>query len=126
MTPRDEARLWTQNADGDFNMVDVAVRAGLSDWNQICFHAQQGAEKYLKALLIAGSSEPPRTHNLSLLLELAGANHGGLQVLAPDCALLTPFAVTERYATRVPDDTTARAVIAAGYRVRDAVRRLLG
>lgn len=36
-----------------------------------CFHAQQAAEKKaLKALLIFGNTEPPRTHDLVVLRRL--------------------------------------------------------
>ena len=71
MTPRDEAKPWTRNGDGDFAMIEAALSAGLKEWNHICFHAQQGVEKYLKAFLIVHSTEPPKTHNLAKLLELA-------------------------------------------------------
>lgn len=37
----------------------------------VCFHCQQGAEKYLKALLIyKGEENIPKTHNIDLLLNL--------------------------------------------------------
>ena len=70
MTPREEAELWIQNAEGDFQVIDGCLNAGVRPWNQLCFHAQQGAEKYLKALLVANSMAPPKTHNLAKLLEL--------------------------------------------------------
>ena len=70
MTPREEAELWIQNAEGDFQVIDGCLNAGVRPWNQLCFHAQQGAEKYLKALLVANSMVPPKTHNLAKLLEL--------------------------------------------------------
>lgn len=36
----------------------------------LCFHAQQAAEKAIKAVLLAQRVEVPRTHNLGVLLEL--------------------------------------------------------
>lgn len=37
----------------------------------VCFHCQQAAEKYLKALLIYNKTESiPKTHNIDLLLNL--------------------------------------------------------
>jgi HEPN domain-containing protein len=38
-------------------------------FDTVCFHAQQCAEKYLKALLLQAGSEPPKTHDLRLLLQ---------------------------------------------------------
>ena len=61
------------------------------------FHAQQAAEKLLKAVLSARGVVPPRTHRLGDLLDLA-ENHG-LTVLEEfdDLHRLTPFAVEYRY-----------------------------
>lgn len=37
----------------------------------VCFHCQQGVERYLKALLIyKGEANIPKTHNIDLLLNL--------------------------------------------------------
>lgn len=125
MTPRDEAKRWIDNAEGDFEMLDVALSAGLRRWNHICFHAQQGIEKYLKAFLIANSTAPPKTHNLAKLLELAIIHDSSLSQYLDDCTLLTPYAVAERYAIQFADEGTARTAIAAAYRIRDAVRKSL-
>ena len=61
------------------------------------FHAQQAAEKLLKAALAARGVVPPRTHRLGDLLDLA--HDRGL--MGPeefdDLHRLTPFAVEYRY-----------------------------
>jgi HEPN domain-containing protein len=36
----------------------------------LCFHAQQAAEKAIKAVLIVRGIEPPRTHSITALLDL--------------------------------------------------------
>ncbi len=106
MTPRDQAEPWITNADGDFEMLEAALSVGVKRWNHICFHAQQGVEKYLKPFLIANSTPPPKTHNLSKLLELAIAREGSLRQFTTECALLTPYAVAERYAIAFADEPT--------------------
>ncbi len=60
------------------------------------FHAQQAAEKALKAWLTILGIDFPRTHDLSLLIQkLSGA---GVEVLALwDLLDLNPFAVQLRY-----------------------------
>ena len=35
----------------------------------LCFHAQQAAEKALKAVLVAQGETAPRTHDIAILLE---------------------------------------------------------
>lgn len=125
MSPAKEALLWKHSADGDFDVIDAALRGGAKAWNAICFHAQQGAEKYLKAYLVMNSFEPPRTHDLAKLLELTIQFDPSLSALSADCLLLNPYAVTERYAFAEPSEMTAQEVITAGRRVRDAIARLL-
>jgi HEPN domain-containing protein len=126
MTPREEAQLWMQSADSDFEVIDGCVRAGVHPWNQLCFHAQQGAEKYLKALLVANGIAPPKTHNLAKLVELLLPFQPSVAALMPECVLLTPYAVAERYVPIHPDEASAGKVIQAGERVRDEMRKLLG
>jgi HEPN domain-containing protein len=60
------------------------------------FHAQQCAEKALKAILIANSKEPPRTHDLAFLIHLVSE----FEPVPTECfiaAELTVFAVSARY-----------------------------
>ncbi len=62
----------------------------------LCFHAQQAAEKALKAVLIAKGVPPPKTHNIRTLLDLLPQD-----VIVPqdveDAASLTDYAVMSRY-----------------------------
>jgi len=61
------------------------------------FHAQQAAEKLLKALLSEFSVNFPRTHNLRLLVDLlADAGHS-LPSSLGDLDLLTPYGTLFRY-----------------------------
>ena len=64
-------------------------------WETHCFHAQQAAEKAIKAVLIAKGVDVPFTHDLDHLLGLVPG-------LAPppsvrEAAELTAFAVAARY-----------------------------
>lgn len=62
-------RSWLRKARSDMAAVEVLIGAGSFD--AACFHAQQAAEKSLKALLIHFGIAFPFTHNLSKLVELA-------------------------------------------------------
>ena len=63
----------------------------------LAFHAQQAAEKALKALLVQRQVEFPRTHVIGLLLNLCQtAGYEGTEALA-DAATLTRYAVATRY-----------------------------
>jgi HEPN domain-containing protein len=92
----------------------------------VCFHCQQCAEKYLKALLVFRGIAFPRTHDLVLLLNLAVAQSKldlPLSVVQP----LNRYSVEARYpGDWDPIDTSeaARAVDMARA-VRRAIRSLL-
>ena len=62
---------WTEKAEHDFLAAEHTLKIadqGLTD--VVCFHCQQCAEKYLKALLLYRGVKFPRTHDLRLLWDL--------------------------------------------------------
>ena len=77
------------------------------------FHAQQSAEKALKAFLVARGQEPPRVHSLDLLFDLCIKLDEGFEPLADRCAWLSDFAVGIRYPgfEPVPDTETVRTAV---------------
>jgi HEPN domain-containing protein len=62
----------------------------------IAYHAQQCAEKYLKAYLVFCSIDFPYSHNLSRLIELAQQVRDWPESIL-DAETLTPYAITARY-----------------------------
>ena len=62
----------------------------------LCFHAQQAAEKALKAVLVHAGIEFPRTRSLRLLVDLLPDGIRSDPVLEPAVGL-TVYAVTTRY-----------------------------
>jgi len=66
---RKDAERWMAFAADDLRAAEVLCAEGV--WGQACFHAQQAAEKALKALLASATGEaPPRTHGIAELLFL--------------------------------------------------------
>ncbi len=61
-----------------------------------CFHAQQAAEKALKAVLISRTLLFPKTHNIGTLLDIL-AEHISISEEIRDAAILTDYAVIARY-----------------------------
>jgi HEPN domain-containing protein len=70
----------------------------------VCFHCQQSAEKYLKALLEELGLKVPRVHNLDDVLNLLLRHHPALRSLRRGLIFLTDFAVETRY----PGDNAAK------------------
>ena len=63
---------WITKAEGDFATAQRELRAiDNTNYDAVCFHAQQCAEKYLKAFLQESNVSFPRTHDLAELLTLA-------------------------------------------------------
>lgn len=60
---------WIEKAEGDLTIALREVNAPEPVWDGICFHAQQCAEKYLKALLEEQGIPFSKTHDLVYLLE---------------------------------------------------------
>ena len=63
----------------------------------ICYHAQQSAEKALKAFLIQNDILPPKIHDLNELCEMCGEIDSAFNEIAPLCASLNRYGVLPRY-----------------------------
>ena len=62
---------WIQKAEGDFITAGRELRARkFPNYDAVCFHSQQVAEKYLKAYLQESSVSIPKTHIILDLLSL--------------------------------------------------------
>jgi HEPN domain-containing protein len=120
-------RLWVEKAEHDItNANHTLTLQSNCPFDTVCFHAQQCAEKYLKALLAHLGSKVPRIHDLTELLPLV-RNCGEVDIDHRDAELLTPCSVESRYPTVCEPITRADAeeAIVAARRVRAAVRAVL-
>lgn len=125
MTP--EVREWVAKADGDYRSALRELRARKDpNYDSACFHAQQCAEKYLKARLLAAEIAFPRIHDLAVLLNLLSPVHPDWESLKADAHKLTEYAVFFRYPGRTADKARAREAIQSCTLVRDKVRVGLG
>ena len=71
-----ETTEWVQKAEGDMNTAqrEFAVQDE-PNHDAVCFHAQQCAEKYLKARLIEVGLPVMRTHDLEILVNYHAASN---------------------------------------------------
>ena len=89
---------WTKKAEEDCLTVEELYKISVRRFAAIIsFHAQQCAEKYLKALLISRNIEPPRTHSLETLLDLIVDKIPELEQCRDMLTDLTPYSVEYRY-----------------------------
>ncbi len=92
----DLAQGWLLKGDSDLaNAKRTVARDGPYDTG--CFHAQQAAEKYLKAILAIHGLDIPRTHDLEelQLLCVAFIRDAAFSLLALE--ELSDYAVSVRY-----------------------------
>ncbi|MGB9873168.1 MAG: HEPN domain-containing protein [Anaerolineae bacterium] len=93
-----ESERWLVFANEDLRMGELAMSEAI--YNQVCFHAQQCAEKAVKALLAHQGHPPPRTHRLGDLLSLLDPNPLG--DLTFELQLLDRFYIPTRYPDALP------------------------
>lgn len=64
-------RDWIAKAEDDFLAAQTLARRRKKPFHdQVCFHCQQSAEKYLKGRLEEAGIHYPKTHDLDKLLQL--------------------------------------------------------
>lgn len=86
---------WLRHAYSALALASIPPPPGIL-LEQLCFHAQQAAEKALKAILVAHGATVPRTHNLRTLLDLLPPEIS----IPPDIQAavgLSDYAVASRY-----------------------------
>ena len=87
---------------------ETLARSAGGPFRLIAYHAQQCAEKYLKAYLVYIDVDFPYTHNIRRLLKLCGQYATWAQDLK-DAEELTPYAITARYPGEDEEVTQAEA-----------------
>jgi HEPN domain-containing protein len=123
----EKVRQWLTYADEDLRVARHAFSVpGTPPYRVIAFHAQQCAEKYLKAFLVFQGVDFPYTHSLRRLLDLCTATTPRAEQLR-DAEELSPYAVTARYPGEDLEvsETEARRAVEIGERVREVIRGAL-
>ena len=94
----DLVKGWIRKGENDLRIAAHAIETMESPpTDTICFHAQQCAEKYLKAFLVQKGIDFPYTHYLEDLVSLCATEDKEFESLIPEVKLLTPYAVEIRY-----------------------------
>jgi len=128
MKPPDEIRReivaqWVARADEDLSVARHLLAEKLPYHGAIGFHAQQAAEKFLKAYLVAHQVEFPKTHDLGRLLDLIAPVDGALATALAAAVQLTDYGVDLRYPGDLPqlDADDAKSAVDRAVDVRDAI-----
>lgn len=120
-------REWLLFADDDRSAARTLMRSRHALYGIVCLHAQQAAEKLLKAFLVHHGQAPQRTHDCALLLAECVVLDATLAPLHGDAVLVTQYGVAPRYPDSpiMPARGDARDALHAMERIRAAVLALL-
>lgn len=122
----DFVQQWLRKAEGDLRAAEHLLALEQEDRFTAAFHAQQAAEKFLKALLVRHQIPFPKTHDLGELLTLVAKAEAALAVELAPAAMLTPFGLDFRYpGEQVADFAIAQEAVAEARKIRGAVLRHL-
>jgi len=122
-----DPREWLNRARS--NLERAAVRTPHGYLEDLCFDAQQAAEKAVKAVLLANSIKFPYIHDLDELLGLAGKKGIEIPSAVGEAGLLSRYAFSTRYpgtAREVTDEQHREAVGIAEAVLRWAEESILG
>ena len=117
---------WVRKAEADFRLAVKLANEKEPFHDQLCFHCQQSAEKYLKALLQELAHSIPRTHILRDLVTLLLPHHAEMRSFQRGAKFLTRFAVDTRYPGESATRRQAEAALRWARLVRAMARKILG
>lgn len=119
-------REWVEKADGDFRTARREFEVpNQPNFDAVCFHAQQCIEKWMKAVLIHNSVDPPRIHNLERLYELLQSVCAGVSLDIEELRDLTAVGMAVRYPGEVADREDAVKALDICEGLRDVLKKLL-
>jgi HEPN domain-containing protein len=117
---------WVTKAEGDFATLERESRARKNpNYDAACFHAQQCAEKYLKARLCEAGIPFGKIHDLIALLEQTLPAEPSWEAFRADLAFLTEYGTHFRYPGESADRESARDARQRCRSFRQASRRSL-
>jgi HEPN domain-containing protein len=122
MSEPSDYQAWVARAEEDYVLCRSALRRKVPLLYGATFHAQQCAEKYLKALLVAHGHAFPRTHDLVALHDLCMQAALPVRMEADQLDRLNAYAVQVRYPSDDPTLEEAQEAVEIAQAVRRWVR----
>ena len=95
--PADDPVEWLNRARSNLTRAKADIRVPHVYLEDLCFDAQQAAEKAIKAVLLKRGVRFPFIHDLGDLLDLVHKAGGSVPRSVRDAGRLTRFAVVTRY-----------------------------
>jgi HEPN domain-containing protein len=116
---------WVERAEEDYSLARFALRRKIPFIYGATFHAQQCAEKYLKALLVAQGQPFPKTHDLIALNDLCLRHSIKIPVDPLALQRLNAYSVQVRYPSPDPLLSEAQEALKTAQIIRRFIRKQL-
>lgn len=126
MSEINNPQAWVEKAEEDFVLAKSSLRRRKPLATGTCFHAQQCAEKYMKALLVFKKADFPKTHDLLVLNDLCSRAGIFLEIDPKLLNSLTDYAVRTRYPGEGPTIDDAKEAMETAKLIRSFSRNFLG
>jgi HEPN domain-containing protein len=114
-----------ERAENDWRTIQAVLALEDPPYEVAAFHAQQAAEKYLKAFLLGHGWQLRKTHDLVDLLTDCLKYDAGLQSLTPACQELNPFVLSGRYPIAAVTRSACERATRAAEAIRNELRKRL-
>jgi HEPN domain-containing protein len=117
---------WVDKAEGDFATAQRELQViEKTNYDAVCFHAQQCVEKYLKGYLQESNLDFDKTHELTVLLDLLLPTEPAWESIRSMLIVLTSYAVEFRYPGESASQEEASQALKDCTHVRQLVRERL-
>jgi HEPN domain-containing protein len=116
---------WVRKAESDYLVAKKIAHGREPHHDEVCFHSQQCAEKYLNGLLVELGRPVPRTHILEDLVTLLLPFFASLRSLVRGARFLSWFAVATRYPGKDATKRQATSALRWAGKIRGTARTLL-
>lgn len=97
--------VWLSRAKGNLTLAEKGGRLKGVLFEDLCFNAQQAAEKALKAICLKQGLDFPKTHSLVHLMDILEKSGVNIPQNVRDADILTQYAVQSRYPSIVEEIT---------------------
>lgn len=98
----DFVQQWLDKARKDLATGEILLREEFEDYENAGFHAQQAAEKFIKAFLVRHQIQFPKSHDIALLRQIVARVDSKLAEKMATADALTPYGVEFRYPGDLP------------------------
>lgn len=92
-----DPREWLRRARSNLAIASASPASPEIVYDDLCFEAEQAAEKAVKAVLVARQQDFPKSHNIGELLDLVEGAGVAVPVDVAEARRLTRYAVGGRY-----------------------------